>query len=64
VTSEDKNFCLHYVKKSKIIYIYITKNWLIVIHLPTNTKKCLRYFKNVIVTSLPVTEGTPSFVKF
>jgi len=34
------------------------KNWL----LPTNTKKCLWYFQNDTVTSLPVTQGTPLFV--
>jgi len=35
------------------------------ISLPTNTKNCLRYFqKYAILTSLPVTYGSPFFCQF
>jgi len=54
------------MKKNENRSIYNTinaKNWLIVYHLSTNTKKMLRMLlKNAIVTSLPVSQGTPFFV--
>jgi len=53
-----------YKNQNPSIYNTINaKNWLIVYHLRTNTKKMLRVLsKNAIVTSLPVIEGTPYFV--
>jgi len=55
VTSEDQRFVVYNVGKSKT-FIYNTIN-------AKNCYKCLGYFeKNVIVTSLPVTEGTPFFI--
>jgi len=52
--------CLRYVEKLKT-FIYAKISFLN--HLPTNTKKFLRYFyKNDIVTSHSVIQGTPFFV--
>jgi len=54
--------CLRYVGKSKCITIK-AKNWLsVIICLQIHTEKMLRVpSKNAIVTSLPVTQGTPFF---
>jgi len=47
-------------QNTSIYNIINAKNWLIVYHLPTNTKKMLRVLsKNSITTSLPVTKDTP-----
>jgi len=58
--------CPRYAGKSKNIQYknaINAKNWLIVYHLPTNTKKMLKVLsKNAIVTSISVTEGTPFFI--
>jgi len=58
-----KIFVVFIMKKNQNTSVYNTrnaKNWLIVYHLPSNTKQMLRVLsKNAIVTSLSVTEGAP-----